>query len=126
LFQQLVEKYFDGNDVKDTESSEDELPKGVQASMRKELAVDVSSLLRDLKSFPNFQPNVAPVNMDLRHPETRDYTALTLAKFMHSIDTPRAPYVAFSRHPAYGKWRDVRFPSLLNAVEVLLDPSPAD
>jgi ATP-dependent DNA helicase Q4 len=126
LFQELVEKYFDGNDVKDTANSEDELPRGVQASMRKELAVDASSLLRDMKSFPNFQPTFAPVNLDLRHPETRDYTALTLAKFMHSIDTPRAPYAAFSRHPAYGKWRDVRFPSLLNAVEVSLDPSLAD
>jgi Helicase conserved C-terminal domain len=126
LFQELVEKYFDGNGVKDTENLEDEIPRGVQASMRKELAVDASSLLRDLKCFPNFQPTFAPVNMDLRHPETRDYTALTLAKFMHSIDTPRAPYAAFSRHPAYGKWRDVRFTSLLNALEVLLNPSPTD
>jgi ATP-dependent DNA helicase Q4 len=123
LFQELVKEYFDGNEMNGTESAEDELPRGVQASMRKEVAVDASSLLRD---FPNFLQSVDPVNVDLRRPEARDYTALTLAKFMHSIDTPRAPYAAFSRHPSYGKWRDVRFASLLNALEEMLNSSPVD
>jgi hypothetical protein len=126
LFQELVEAYFNGNEVNGTESTEDELPRGVQASIKKEVAVDASSLLRDMRGFPNFLPSFDPVNVDLRHPEARDYTALTLAKFMHSIDTPRAPYAAFSRNPAFGKWRDVRFTSLLKALEEILNPSRVD
>jgi hypothetical protein len=108
LFEQLVGAYFDGNEVNCTESTENELPRGVQASMKKELAVDASSLLRDMKDFPNFLPSRDAMNVDLRRPEARDLTALSLAKFMHSIYTPRAPYAAFSRHLGFGKWRDVR------------------
>lgn len=125
LFRDLVDTYFDGHEVKDTASTDEELPKGAQASMRNELRVDVSSLLRDMKSFPNFQQSSSNVGLDILCSETRDYAALAITKFMHALDTPRAPYAAFGPHPLYGKWRDVEFCSLMTEVERLLDPGKA-
>jgi hypothetical protein len=125
LFRELVEKYFDGHEVKDTAGDEEEeLPKGARASMRNELRVDVLSLLRDMKTFPNFQQSSSRiVGLDILCPEICDYTALAMTKFLHAIDTPRSPYAAFSSHPLYGKWRDVEFSSLLNEVEAMLEQS---
>ena len=125
LFRELVEKYFDGHEVKETSSDDEEIPRGARASMKNELRVDVSSLLRDIKSFPNFQQSSRVVGLDILCPENSDYTALAMTKFMHGIDTPRAPYAAFSSHPLYGKWRDVEFSSLLSEVTALLDLSEA-
>jgi len=126
LFRELVETYFDGREVKDTvANAEEELPRGARTSMRNELRVDVSSLLRDMKSFPNFQQSSSAVGVDILCVESRDYTALAMTKFMHGLDTPRAPYAAFGRHPLYGKWRDVEFTSLMKEVEGIFDPSKA-
>lgn len=120
LFRELVASYFDGEEVDDASCTEEKLPKRASDNMKNELRVDVSSLLRDMKSFPNFQLPPDSVGLDILSPASRDYTALALTKFMHGLDTPRAPYSAFGRHPLYGKWRDVEFCSLMKQVEGLL------
>jgi ATP-dependent DNA helicase Q4 len=124
LFQDLVESYFGGDELKDGVSdTEDELPRIASKGIRNELRVDVSSLLRDMKGFPNFQKSIQSGGLDALDPKSRDYTALAMTKFMHSLDTPRSPYKAFSSHPLYGKWRDVDFSSLMREVERILNPS---
>lgn len=122
LFRELVEAYFEGQDVSDATTADEELPRGVCPGMRNELRIDVSSLLRDMKSFPNFQQPASSIGLDILSPQSHDYSAMALTKFMHGLDTPRAPYAAFGRHPLYGKWRDVEFSSLMKEVEGLLDP----
>jgi hypothetical protein len=123
LFQELVETYFGGGEVReDTSDDQVELPRGANKSIRNELKVDVFSLLRDMKGFPNFQKSIKSGGLDVINPESRDYTALAMTKFLHSLDTPRSPYKAFSPHPLYGKWRDVEFSSLMKEVERILDP----
>lgn len=126
MFRELVQTYFDGQEVEDTSNDEEELPRDAKASMRNELRVDISSLLRDMKTFPNFQHKNGAIGLDILSPHSRDYTALALTKFMHALDTTRAPYAAFGRHPLYGKWRDVEFCSLLKEIEEVLQPTSSE
>ena len=54
------------------------------------------------------------------------YTALTVAKFLHGIETPRAPTKAFRGHPLFGKWRNVNFELVLEEIKDLMDPHSSD
>ena len=48
-----------------------------------------------------------------------DYTALAIAKFLHGIDSPRAPLRVFRTHPLFGKWCESQFPLILESLEKL-------
>lgn len=119
LFQDLVHHYLEQEKSENVDDpvptvNDSELPKGFQGQSCRELSFDVSSLVRDLSLSKNAIGGTACV--EFNDPSCSDYTALALTKFFHAIDSPRAPYLSFSRHPSFGKWRDTDFSSLLRAV----------
>jgi hypothetical protein len=101
----------------------DKLPADVPEESLRDISIDISQLLRDLPLSPEFQPRQKNSSwfLHLQQPDSSDYTALSLSKFLHGLESPRASYSAFRRHALFGKWRRYRFSSLLKCIEAVLE-----
>lgn len=124
IFQDLVHRYLGQEKSEKVENpvvamDDSELPKDFEIQSRRELFFDVSSLVRDLCLSENAISGNASVKFN--EPSCSDYTALALTKFFHAIDSPRAPHSSFSKHPMFGKWREINFSSLLRAITEILN-----
>jgi hypothetical protein len=124
-FQELMRDYFSADGLAKERSLSDEslLPESFFKIPVKELRIDTASLLNDLPLLGKHAGVTDSASLKIGDP-TLDYTALTIAKILHGLDTPRAPRIAFRTHPLFGKWRGVQFGALLASIEKLLDPRP--
>jgi hypothetical protein len=78
---------------------------------------DISTLMRD----PTLERPESTSQLSVGSHCT-DYTALSMAKILHGIDSPRASSSKFYGHPMFGKWRHVKLISLQRAILHLLSP----
>jgi hypothetical protein len=122
-FQELVSSYFQGEGIAEERAAREEslLPKTFFKVPRAELITDTSTLLTDLPLLGKHSTAV-DTPLKIGDPKVADYTALSIAKFLHGIDTPRVPMRAFRGHPLFGKWRGVNFQSVLAAINDLMNP----
>jgi hypothetical protein len=122
-FQQLASDYFqEGLTEKRSQEASRLLPPTFLKIRKNGLEIDISSLMRDLPSLLK-QASNSENGTTLGDPAVADYTALVLTKFLHGVDSPRAPMRTFRTHPLFGKWREVRFLSILEYVHSLLAPT---
>ena len=111
-FQELISDYFCGQNLLKEGSernspfmkiSERDIPRDVVSAVANDLA-----LSRDQKAkcSDDFTP------LAIGDHETLDYAILSITKFLHGIDTPRAPATAYKKHYLFGKCREIRFSEL--------------
>jgi Helicase conserved C-terminal domain len=118
-FQELMTRYF-RQELREGNDSLVNLPDTFVMVKRRELENDLHSILRDLPLLVVQVPGEwdrSPVLGDSKFP---DYTTVTVTKFLHGLDSPRAPLKAFRSHPLFGKWRQAQFASVLDGVAKLL------
>ncbi len=123
-FQELVHTYFGQGLLDETDpKSKRMLPETFFSVRRQELESDLFAIIRDLPILAKQSPPsvFAPVVGDSKF---ADYTAVTAAKFLHGLDSARAPTHAFRTHPLFGKWKQVHFQCLLEAIEKMVIPIP--
>jgi hypothetical protein len=121
-FQELVGHYFNGKLKRDTPEFKKLLPPSFSNISEKELRSNTFSVARDLPILAKQVPDLSFATK-FGDPNHSDYTALAVTKFLHGIDTPRAPYLAFRTHPLFGKWNGTEFSSVLKTVANFLEPS---
>lgn len=122
-FQELVHSYFsDGLPDETEKKSRYQLPETFSKIRRRELENDIIGLLHDLPTLARQAPDTdfAPVLGDSKYV---DYTAVTLAKFLHGLDSARAPIHTFRSHSLFGKWKQAHFQILLVTIEGLVHPA---
>jgi ATP-dependent DNA helicase Q4 len=123
-FQELARDYFRKgllpvvHDMTETESRRI-LANSFFSVDRRELESDLFALLQDLpvltKKVPDF--DFAPI---FGKSNFGDYTVVAAAKFLHGLDSARAPVTAFRGHGLFGKWKQTHFRYLLDAIEKLV------
>jgi hypothetical protein len=119
-FHELVGTYFKQGLKEETiEASRRILPKRFFTIRQHELESDLYALLSDMPILAQQAPDseYAPVLGDSKF---SDYTAVATAKFLHGLDSARAPAQAFRGHPLFGKWREVQFCYLQEAIGKLM------
>jgi hypothetical protein len=119
-FQELMGTYFkQGLKEETSKASRRILPERFFTIRQHELENDLYALIRDIPSLVKQAPDseYAPVLGDSKFP---DYTAVATAKFLHGLDSARAPAQAFRGHPLFGKWREVQFCYLHEAIGKLV------
>lgn len=119
-FQELVRDYFSKGlqDETETESLRI-LGKKIFSVDRRELESDLFALLQDLPILTKKVPDsdFAPI---LGKSKFGDYTVVAAAKFLHGLDSARAPATAFRGHFLFGKWKQTNFRCLLDTIEKLV------
>lgn len=124
-FQELVGQYFADGLEKDHDRFVS-LPDDFSVVRHRELENDLHSVIRDLPLLAKPAPDDSEQSPVLGDSNFLDYTAVTVTKFLHGLDTARAPSKAFRGHPLFGKWRRAQFHMVLEAIKVLLKvPSTA-
>jgi hypothetical protein len=118
-FQELVEAYFSGRLEEHELDVNKQLPPSFsKVTDEKSLESDVFSTFRDLPLLAKPAPdNAFACQFALSQVE---YTALAVTKFLHGIDSPRAPLFDFRNHAMFGKWKETQFLLVLKFVEKLL------
>lgn len=119
-FQELVDSYFKGGLNERSHVISRLLPSSFSSVAMKELQADAFAVMRDLPLLATQPPEKSFVSK-LSDPEFSDYTALATAKFLHGIDSPRAPLRVFRTHPLFGKWKETQFLLVLESLEQLFD-----
>lgn len=113
-FQHLVKQYFNCREGEHlSEESPEASPVFVQEFSEKEILIDSLSLISQLGK--ETQPSSGQ-ELRLGDPETLDYTALAVTKFLHGMATVRVPYSAGYQHRLFGKWQAIRFDKLRASV----------
>ena len=123
-FQELVNQYFqsDGLSANRDGSEESFLPGSFFKLPSKEIRDVSAAVVSDISILGKNIDSHFEKSLKLGNPTVADYTALSIAKFLHGIETPRTPMRAFSSHPLFRKWRDVNFGLLLDAIQGLVNP----
>ena len=129
-FQNPVSTYFLGNGFTKERKEREKviLPDSFFRVPKRELLTDTTSIITDLPMLGNHANLTKSSQLVLGDSSTASsgYTALTVAKFLHGIETPRAPTKAFRGHPLFGKWRNVNFQLVLEEIKDLMDPHSSD
>ena len=118
-FQEMMKKYF-GKGLQDDVDTKTNLTGTFSTVGRRELENDLHAILRDLPILVIQAPGESQHSPVLGDSKFSDYTAVTVTKFLHALDSPRAPSKAFQTHHLFGKWRQTQFCSVLDAVIGLL------
>jgi hypothetical protein len=120
-FQELTKEYFqEGFEGRQkSEKAKGYLPKSFFSVKEQLLENDALSVFRDLPCLAK-QVTGSWEALAIGDPDVIDYTALSIAKFLHGIDSPRAPRLACRGHGLFGKWQGVRFPIVLEKIQSLL------
>jgi hypothetical protein len=124
-FQELTSKYFSRSEAEDDDLDQTKglLPDSFHEVPMKQLQADAANLLGDLPLLGKHNgTQEVSAAVTIGHPDFDDYSALTIAKFLHGLDTPRAPSRMFYSHPLFGKWRLIQFDAVLKGIESYLDP----
>lgn len=119
-FQALVGDYFDGNLLKDSPDVRKLLPASFSKFSENDLRSDTFSVARDLPILAKQVPDTSFATK-FGDPTQSDYTALAISKFLHGIESPRAPFLAFRTHPLFGKWNETEFSLIFEAVSTFLE-----
>ena len=129
-FQDLTKEYFrTGFDERQkSDRAKGFLPKSFTATKQQHLLEnDVYSVFRDLPCLAKQASGDWEALLKIGDPDFIDYTSLSITKFLHGLDTPRAPALACRGHALFGKWKEVRFSVVHEKVQLLLsskDPTP--
>lgn len=119
-FQELTTAFFrEGLQQQRLERKHELLPTSFFQVKEKELQTDVYVLLQDL---PQVMASQKPHNTSdpLLFGKTPEYSSLTIAKFLHGIESPRTPFLLCRNHPLFGKWRHVDFSLVIKAIHKIL------
>ena len=116
-FQELVNSYFNGSLDERSHVISRLLPKSFSSVPMNDLQIDAFAVMRDLPLLATQPPEKLFVTKLGFH--NTDYTALAIAKFLHGIDSPRAPLRVFRTHPLFGKWCESQFPLILESLQKL-------
>lgn len=120
-FQELMGAYFNQGLAEETDKeSRRILPETFFKVRHRELENDMFALMRDLPVLAKQAPSGSENTPILGDSNFLDYTAVATAKFLHGLDSARAPAQAFRTHPLFGKWREVQFSFLLEAIGKVL------
>jgi Helicase conserved C-terminal domain len=121
-FQKLVAQYFEaeGKGLSLVSAETDVSPFDKDISKR-ELSVDAQSVLSHLHNLKQ-----AAAGCILRLDDSVDYTALSLAKFLHGIPPGNVPLGVARQHHLFGKWQRVKFIDLQDAVASLFQSKVKD
>ena len=115
-FQELTRDYFQGGFVDRKDGSLDaNMPSSFIKIKRAELETDASAVLRDFPLLVKQVPDCSFATA-FGHPGVADYSALAITKFLHGMDSPRAPIHTFRTHPLFGKWKEAPFRSVMCSV----------
>jgi hypothetical protein len=124
-FHGLVTEYFqDGfEDRQKSEQAKGYLPESFSSVKKQLLENDALSVFRDLPGLAK-QVSGSWEALAFGDPEVIDYSALSIAKFLHGIDSPRAPRLACRGHGLFGKWKETRFSIVLDKIRSMLSKRP--
>jgi hypothetical protein len=127
-FQELVHSYFEGEGLLEERSVKQSLlPDSFSKIPVKRVVVEIITAIgNDLALLGTKHKTICAdvIALKLTDPEVSDYVSLSIAKFLHGLDTPRASSKAFRSHPLFGKWRELSFELVLKSVEdVVNNPS---
>ena len=118
-FQELTGQYFGcPQDETMTGEKPENLPCFVNKISEKDILIDAMSVVSDLAQYPN--SGVDEDALQLGNPETSDYTALAVTKFLHGMATVRAPIATCRYHRLFGKWQAIRFGTLHSTIQKVL------
>eukprot|EP00980_Cylindrotheca_fusiformis_P006543 scaffold1384_cov116-Cylindrotheca_fusiformis.AAC.21 len=120
-FQELVDNYFNGTLSKDSPEVKKLLPDSFSCISEKDLRSDTLSVARDLPVLAK-QAADSTYAVKFGDGEYCDYSALAVTKFLHGIDSPRAPFLSFRTHPLFGKWNETEFLLVLKIVTEFMKP----
>lgn len=121
LFQKLAGQYFAcGENERLCGETQDDLPEFVNEISDKEILIDVFAIITDLTQGYLCGIHKSKNALKVNDPCNDDYTALAITKFFHGIATVRTPLSTYRRHRLFGKWQNIRFDKLLEAVQRVL------
>jgi hypothetical protein len=123
LFRSLVDEYFIKNGSNGCSEILDQYKGTAVKALRlgdprevADLTADIIRLVRDSSLSQPFEG----VGVQYGQSNYWDYTARSICKILHSIDSPRTPASSWRPHPSWGKWREYDFDSLYKAVTKIL------
>jgi Helicase conserved C-terminal domain len=118
VFQQLVQDYFDADGRGTSLHALKGYSPPFHALNSKDLVADTASAISHLMQVRRSVPSSEFLRLD--NPEHVDYSALSVAKFLHAMASPNDPYAMLCHHPLFGRLQSNRFDSLLEAIRSLL------
>lgn len=124
-FQELIASYFEAEGCGSTLVSEPcHLPPFSREFTIRELSTDCQAVLAHLMDLQRASDDGTTRLVILGDSTAVDYTALTIAKFLHGIAPASFPVSALRQHHLFGKMQCVQFSVLLESVTALFDPKP--
>lgn len=121
-FQELTSNYFqEGLETQRSLEMNRLMPESFFNIRKNVLETDISSLLRDMPLLIDKKSQDSLLTTPFGDPQAADYTVLCCTKFLHGIDSPRAPVDKFRSHPLFGKWREVQFSSVLESIRKIIN-----
>lgn len=118
-FQHLVNRYFEAGLESSLHGKSSEiLPPAFYEIRKNELQSDTFVLLQDIPQMVAAHIQDDPLGFG----RSVEYSCLSIAKFLHGIESPRTPYLQCRNHPVFGKWRHVDFSIVHEAIRNDLKP----
>ena len=118
-FQELTENYFDGQGLRKERLEQPLfLSNAFMVPDERDTRLDFISAIGDALTLSREQKAkcTSSIPLAIDDPVAQDYASLSITKFLHGIDTPRAPASAFRNHNLFGKFREVKFSELRTIV----------
>ncbi|CAJ1969352.1 unnamed protein product [Cylindrotheca closterium] len=120
-FQELCQQYLDGDLDKSVSDVKEALPSSFSNLKERDLSPDIMTVVQNLPQLAT-KVEKASFATVFGASDNLDYTALAVTKFLHGIDSPRAPLMTFRNHPLFGRWEGAEFSLVLEAVTKYLAP----
>jgi len=131
-FNESMSRYFGKGLLQNQQEDEDDdrhkggnLPNTFSRVRLPVLENDLHVILRDLPVLTTQTQQTTAEKSSIHAPILGDsrfleYTAVTVTKFLHGLDSPRIPSRIFQNHVLFGKWRQTNFTTILDAVKGFL------
>ena len=124
-FQELISSYFEAEGCGSSLVSKPcQLPPFSHEFTIRELSSDCQVVLAHMLDLQRASDDGTTRLVTLGDSTVVDYTALTIAKFLHGIAPASFPANTLRQHHLYGKMQRVQFSVLLESVTALFDPKP--
>ena len=125
VMQTMVRNYFNSDDSlgetrDDLKSLGLEIIEGNDLNIHDLLEKDIKLLFQHPSLVKSHKISSYSVAVDFGSINCFDYTALTIAKILHGIESPRTPVLDWYQNALWGKWRSYDFTSLLNGIQSMI------
>jgi hypothetical protein len=115
-FQELIDNYFEAEGTGNLLAVElSDMPNFNNDFNVRELAADAETVLSQVHNIQSGFPAIAG-RLQLSDASVTDYTALTIAKFLHGLAPASIPSTLIRQHHLFGKMQGVQFDKLHDAV----------